>query len=84
MLDEADVGAARAPITVNVRWQAEEFNAASVTVIVTVVGPGPTFEPATGDWVISSAFVAVQLSVADTECVKSGTSAWHPAPASDC
>lgn len=43
--------------------------AASATVIVTVVAPRPTIEPATGDCVTE---VTAQLSVAVTPPVKSG------------
>ena len=56
-----------------------KFPAASVTVIVTVVTPVDTSVPAAGDCVITSEGVAVQLSVAVTLAVKSGTAAWQEA-----
>ena len=51
--------------------------AASFTVIVTVVTPVETSEPAAGDWVIVSAEAEVQLSVAVTLAVKLGSAAWQ-------
>ena len=54
-----------------------KFPAASVTVMVTVVTPVDTSVPAAGDCVITSEVVAVQLSVAVTLAVKSGTADWH-------
>ncbi len=51
--------------------------AASFTVMVTTVVPRPTTAPAAGDWVITSEPDGVQLSVAETPPVKSGTTAWH-------
>src|SRR5438270_275734 len=49
------------------------FPLPSVTVIVTGCGPSPTSAPATGDCVMMN----VQLSLAMTWDVKSGTAAWH-------
>ena len=63
--------------TVNVLVQVLLFNAASFTVIVTVVTPVPTSVPAVGDWVIVNEPDAVQLSVAVTADVKSGTVPWQ-------
>ncbi len=66
-------------VTVKLAEQVMKFPAASVTVIVTVVTPIDTSVPAAGDCVITSEGVAVQLSVAVTLAVKSGTEAWHEA-----
>src|ERR1043165_5701074 len=63
--------------TVNVLEQVLEFKVASLTVIVTVVVPTPTRAPAAGDWVMVKEPDAVQLSVAVTPAVKSGTAAWQ-------
>ena len=63
--------------TVNVLVQVLLFKAASFTVIVTVVTPVPTSVPAVGDCVIVNEPDAVQLSVAVTAPVKSGTADWQ-------
>ena len=47
--------------------------------MVMVVTPVETKVPAAGDCVMLSAETAVQLSVALTLAVKSGTAAWHVA-----
>ncbi len=64
-------------LTVKFFVQVAKFPAPSVTVIVTVCVPRPTSVPAVGDCVITSDPVAVQLSEATTEPVRSGTEAWH-------
>src|SRR2546425_9358413 len=51
--------------------------AASLTVTVIVCGPRPTSVPTAGVWVFVREPEAVQLSVAVTPEVKSGTGAWQ-------
>jgi hypothetical protein len=60
-------------VTTTVALQVAEFPAASFTVIVTSVLPGPTIAPAAGDWVID--IDVEQLSVATISLVRSGTAA---------
>ena len=60
-------------MTVNVASTCALLPDASVTVIVTVFAPRPTLVPTMGDCVITSALVAVQLSLAMTDEVKFGT-----------
>jgi len=64
-------------VTVKVVLQVTMLPAASVTVITTGVTPVETRVPAAGDWVITRDATAVQLSVATTLAVKSGTAAWQ-------
>ena len=64
-------------ITVKLVVQVAELLAASFTVMVTIVTPVETSVPAIGDCVIVKAEDAVQLSVAVTKAVKSGTIAWQ-------
>jgi hypothetical protein len=64
-------------VTVKVVVQVFSLSAASVTLIVTFVTPVPTSVPAAGDCVITRSSAAVQLSVAVTLPVKSGTAAWQ-------
>ena len=64
-------------ITVKLVVQFAELLAASVTVMIIVVTPVETRVPAIGDCVIVKADDAVQLSVAVTLAVKSGTIAWQ-------
>ena len=45
--------------------------------MIIVVTPVETSVPADGDWVITSEAAAVQLSVAVTWELKSGTAAWQ-------
>ena len=66
-------------VTVKVAEHVLKFPAASVTVIVTEVIPVDTIVPAAGDCVMTSEGVAVQLSVAVTFAVKSGTADWQDA-----
>jgi hypothetical protein len=66
--------------TVIVALQVELLPAASVTVIVTVVTPRLATLPASGDCVIVKD--GLQLSLASTPPVKSGSGAAQPAPAS--
>jgi len=61
--------------TVSVALHVELLPAASVTVMVIVESPIAAVAPATGDCVNCSAFATVQLSLATTPAVKSGTSA---------
>lgn len=63
---EAIVGGEMSVMTVKVRWQVEVLLAASVTEMVTVVGPRPTRVPAAGSCVMTSEPEGVQLSVAET------------------
>ena len=64
-------------LTVNVVVQVVALLQASLTVIVTVVAPKPTNVPAVGLCVFVREPLAVQLSVAVTPPVKSGTAAWQ-------
>ena len=64
-------------VTVNVVEQVAALLAASFTVIVTVVTPVETSVPAVGDWVMVRFAAVVQLSVAVTLAVKSGTADWQ-------
>jgi len=66
-------------VTVKLLVQVTELLAASFTVMVTTVTPVETRVPATGDCVMVNAGAAVQLSVAVTLAVKSGTAAWQEA-----
>jgi hypothetical protein len=67
--------------TVKVVVQVAALFAASFTVTVIVVTPGPTSVPATGFCVIVSEPAAVQLSEAVTLPTTLGTAAWQLAPA---
>ena len=64
-------------VTVNVVEQVVELLAASFTVMVTIVTPVETRVPEVGDWVMVRLAAEVQLSVAITFSVKSGTAAWQ-------
>ena len=64
-------------VTVKVVLQVTKFPEASVTVIRTGVTPVETRVPANGDWVMTKDEAGVQLSVAVTLGVKSGTAAWQ-------
>ena len=64
-------------VTVNVVEQVVELFAASFTVMVTLVTPVETSVPAAGDWVMVRLAGEVQLSVAVTLAVKSGTADWQ-------
>ena len=66
-------------VTVKLVVQVAALPAASVTVIVMVVTPVLTSVTAAGDWVMINEPAAVQLSVAVTPAVKSGTEAWQDA-----
>ena len=63
--------------TVKSTLQVELLPEPSVTVMVTGCGPNPTRVPAVGFWVMLSARVGVQLSVATTCEAKLGTAAWQ-------
>ncbi len=72
-------------VTVKLLVQVTVLLAASFTVIVTTVTPVETSVPAEGDCVIVRLAAEVQLSVAVTLAVKSGTAAWQEASAkADC
>jgi hypothetical protein len=64
-------------VTVKVLVQVLKFSEPSVTVIVMVLTPDGASVPASGDWVITREPGEVQLSVAVTAPVKSGTVAWQ-------
>ena len=66
-------------VTVNVVEQVAALFAASFTVMIMLVTPVETSVPAVGDWVIVRLAAEVQLSVAVTFAVKSGTAAWQDA-----
>src|ERR1051326_5701500 len=81
LLAGADCGGAQVVITggvvsltVKVVVHVEELFDASVTVMVIRFGPEPSSVPATGDCVTVT---PLQLSLATTLPVKSGTAAWH-------
>ena len=70
-------------MTVSVLVQVAVLLAASFTAIVTVCGPLPVIvEPAAGFCVMINASCAVQLSLAATSPIISGTVAWQLASAS--
>ncbi len=64
-------------VTVKVLVQVVGLPAASFTVMVTVVAPVDTSVPDAGDCVMTRLAAVVQLSVAVTLPVKSGTAAWQ-------
>ena len=79
-LEPASLLAAIGPVTIRLVEHELVFPQASFAVMLMLVVPGPTSVPAAGDCEIEIMFAAVQLSLAVTLVVKSGTSAWQLLP----